>query len=412
MAGNDSPRRESKYIKFRRIICPPNNDSFTPLLKFSIERFNWLNNHWYNSFYEFRTTSNSCLQLATWNTLSCKVFPLIAILTALIPMLSLVLEEYFCRTGKVTLVRMACYLMGSAIGTAFLLMILILFTYPDAAPAMNALYFLGDSQCKQDINNPNHRYPVDWNGILAILLVFSIIYPLPISCFFACYRKMDPYFYLLKLLLPSSLLNSSGILALRVIITFVVTFEYSRLAFVLCLISLTVVESAIKVLNSLKRSHMFLHNIKIYTQIHVIFKILHCPLKAEGLLAIGGSQFYLPPEAILIIIGWDKLPIPLTAMFTMLFFLNVLVVFMYSKSAAKLGDTSRELIFSSLQNLRKSPRGKEWSLKLMSKVWSGKDRIRMYYGNGRSLEFQQHSPVEYLFVLLNNIANLLMLFEV
>ncbi|CAL8128309.1 unnamed protein product [Orchesella dallaii] len=384
MEGNDSPRRESKCIKFHRIICPPNNASFTPLLKFSIERFNWLNNHWYNSFYEFRITSNSCLQLATWKTVSCKVFPLTAILTALIPMLSLVLEEYFYRTGKVTLVRMACYLMGSAIGIAFLLMILILFIYPDAAPAMNALYILCDSQCKPDIDNSNHRYPVDWNGILAILL----------------------------LLLPSSLLNSFGILALRVMITFVVTFEYSRLAFVLCLISLTVVESAIKVLNSLKRSHMVLQNIKIYTQIQVIFKILHCPLKTEGLLAIGGSQFYLSPEAILIIIGWDKLPIPLTAMFAMLFFLNVLVVFMYSKSAAKLGDTSRELIFSSLQDLRKSPRGKEWSLKLMSKMWSGKDRIKMYYGNGRSLEFQQHSPVEYLYVLLNNIANLLMLFEV
>ncbi|CAL8128293.1 unnamed protein product [Orchesella dallaii] len=320
MAGNGSPPRDSKLVKFCRIICPPNNASCTPLLKYAIQRLDWLNAHWYNSIYEFRTTSNSCLQLATWNTLRCKVFPLTAILTALIPMLSLVLEEYFYRTGKVTLVRMACYLVGSALGTALLSMFLILFIYPEAAPAFNSLYSLCDSQRTRVINNPNHRFPVDWNGILAIILVFGLAYPLPIFVF-----------------------------------------------------SLATVES---------------------------------------LLAMGGSQFYVSPEAVLIIIGWDKLPLPLTGMFLMIFSLAVLVVFMYAKSAAKLGDTSRELIFSSIQNLRKSPRGKEWSLKLMSKVWSGKDRIKMYYGDGRSLEFQQHSPVEYLFVLLNNITNLLMLFAV
>ncbi|CAL8128297.1 unnamed protein product [Orchesella dallaii] len=416
MAGKVSPPRESKLVKFRQIICPPNNASCTPLLKFAIQKLDWLNAHWYNSFYEFRITTNSCLQLATWNTLRCKVFPLTAILTALIPMLSLVLEEYVYRTGNVTLVRMACYLVGSALATALLSMFLVLFIYPEAAPAINSLYSLGVSQrtrCNENaINNPNHRFPVDWNGILAIIFVFGLAYPLPIFCFFACYRKMDPYFHLFKQLLPSSLLNSSGILALRVVLTFVAGFEYVRLAFVLCLLSLTIVLNAIKQLNSLKHSHMFLQNIKMYTQIQVIFKILHCPLKADSLLAMGGSQFYVSPEAVLIIIGWDKLPIPLTVMFLMIFSLAVLVVFMYAKSAAKLGETSRELIFCSIQNLRKSPRGKEWSLKLMSKVWSGKDRIRMYYGDGRSLEFQQDSPVEYLFVLLNNITNLLMLFAV
>jgi len=123
---------------------------------------------------------------------------------------------------------------------------------------------------------------------------------------------------------------------------------------------------------------------------------------------MAGSQIFLSIEATVIIFGWDKLPLPLIGFFVTVFISSTVVAFMYAKWAAKLGQTSQQLIFNCCQKLE-ARKGMEKGWKVLLKVWESKDKIRMYYGDGSTLEFQRSSPALFLFVLLNNITTLLLL---
>ncbi|ODM89000.1 DNA-directed RNA polymerase III subunit RPC2 [Orchesella cincta] len=107
---------------------------------------------------------------------------------------------------------------------------------------------------------------------------------------------------------------------------------------------------------------------------------------------MAGSQFFLCPEAAVIIIAGDKFPMIITAFFISAFTITTLVVFMYAKWSAKVCEASQELVHSCRKQLKIDLQRNGWSDKVMSKVWAGKDRVRIYYGDGRTLEFQRSSP--------------------
>jgi len=249
---------------------------------------------------------------------------------------------------------------------------------------------------------------MDIIGSLTFLIAFVFIYPSPLFCLFLCLRKLDPFYYIFQYFLLSTLANSYPVFALRTLLTFICLFEYIRCSYFLSVVPLTVIAKTIRQLHDLNRVGIIKNSSIIYTQIQLIFKTYHKPLKIANLLAISGWQIFLSLEAVVIIGGWNKLPPPLTGFFVMIFGISTFVAFMYAKWAAKVSEASQELIHGCFRYTKEHKRN-EFEWKVMAKVWGGKDRVKIYYGDGSSHEFQRHSPSEFLFVLLNNITNLLIL---
>jgi len=118
---------------------------------------------------------------------------------------------------------------------------------------------------------------VDATGCFAVLFVVLFLYPIPFYCVFLCVRKIDPYFYICQYFIPfsSTTLKLYTLLGARIVVASIFWFEYVRCAYILCLMPLMVISSAIRELETLSNSKVSRKNTKIYTQIQILFKTCH-----------------------------------------------------------------------------------------------------------------------------------------
>jgi len=128
----------------------------TPLLKFAVNRLDAVNDRLYKPFVEFRADSDpmdmdafTSLKLTSCDANFHIALQLISMMMGIIPSIILLVQEYMWRSGTIPLLAFTLFGCIIALGAMFISMCLVIYFYPEAEDAANALFTLCDSQRKR-----------------------------------------------------------------------------------------------------------------------------------------------------------------------------------------------------------------------------------------------------------------------
>lgn len=247
------------------------------------------------------------------------------------------------------------------------------------------------------------------------LFIFSIHLPiipvLPVVSFVAVFGNIDPFYYVLELILPSPYYRSIFLIiasiAIRISLTLMATYEFCRFA---CFHLFLAISGACAMITCLKQlANPFCKTeqsiLGIYTKLRIILKITDNFLHHVVMLFIVCSQVVVTCLWWIVIKCYNILPVTVNLMLWMLTLISTLIVIILLPRAVEISDSSEKFVeFKKAMHHTYNKANKHRYYFLQ---WKSQRMLPIRFGT--QFVINKDTPINYFNVLITSLTNAILL---